>query len=76
MFHLMFVHYTFMAPRMLEEEQKVCSPLDGPGKKKIRCTPPRYQGCYISYCREFYAEFNAKCCQSGNLCRKFVNMIL
>ena len=38
--------------------------------------PPRYQGCYISSCREFYAEFNAKCCQSGNLCRKFVNMIL
>ena len=44
-------------------------------KKKISLHPPRYQGC-ISSCREFYAEFNAKCCQSGNLCRKFVNMIL
>ena len=44
--------------------------------KKISLHPPRYQGCYISSCREFYAEFNVKCCQSGNLCRKFVNMIL
>ena len=44
--------------------------------KKKSLHPPRYQGCYISSCREFYAEFNAKCCQSGNLCRKFVNMIL
>ena len=52
------------------------SPLDDPGKKKISLHPPRYQGCYISSCREFYAELNAKCCQSGNLCRKFVNMIL
>ena len=51
------------------------SPLDDPGKKNF-VAPPRYQGCYISSCREFYAEFNAKCCQSGNLCRKFVNMIL
>ena len=44
--------------------------------KKNSLHPPRYQGCYISSCREFYAEFNAKCCQSGNLCRNFVNMIL
>ena len=44
--------------------------------KKNFVAPPRYQGCYISSCREFYAEFNAKCCQSGNLCRKFENMIL
>ena len=44
--------------------------------KKDFVAPPRYQGCYISSCREFYAEFNAKCWQSGNLCRKFVNMIL
>ena len=51
------------------------SPLDDAGKKKS-FNPPRHQGCYISSCREFYAEFNAKCCQSGNLCRKFVNMIL
>ena len=43
--------------------------------KKNSLHPPRYQGCNISSCREFCAEFNAKCCQSGILCRKFVNMI-